>query len=104
MREASVILPVKDNDGASVEAAHRALQRELAETFGGFTYQLVTGAWADHGRIYRDKSREYRVACDWNDGKRQQLRLIAEGAGRKARQLAVYLRDDRGSVAILPTA
>lgn len=104
MREASIILPLRDNNGARVDAAHLALQRELAESFGGFTYAPVNGAWLDSGRLYRDRSREYRVAADWNDGLRQRLRLLAESAGRKARQLAVYVRDDRGAVSIVPTA
>lgn len=103
MREASIILPLRDNAGAKVEAAHKALQEALIASFGGFSHRPVWGAWQDGGTVYRDRSREYTVAADWNPALRVRLKRLARMAGVKARQVAMYVRDDTGEAHILPT-
>ncbi len=101
MREASFILPLANNEGRPVRAAHAAVERELASTFGGFSFRPITGAWREGGKLYRDKSREYIVAADWTPALKAKLRLIAEGAGRKAGQLAIYIKDASGNAEIV---
>lgn len=103
MREAALILPVRDNAGRSVSAAHTQLSSLLVDSFGGYTQRHCEGAWRDDtGHVHKDSSSEYAVAADWNDAKRDKLERIARVVGRKARQLSVYVRHDDGTVNILP--
>lgn len=101
MREASVILPARDNDGADLSALHLSFRHELLATYGGFTAAPVEGAWRDEatGRVYSDESTEYRIAADWTAPKAESVleRIAARYAGEMG-QLAVYVRHGSGDV------
>lgn len=105
MREARIILPVLDNEGRSLAPVHEMLTVDLIEAFGGVTCVDCMGAWQDHnGNVHREAGVAYDVAmepCTAND-----LRLveIAIGAGRSARQLAMYVRLADGRVEIIDMA
>jgi len=101
MREATLILPLKDNDGADLSAIHAILRAELVQTFGGFSAAALDGAWMDEesGRIFLDNSTEYRIAAAWTDRERSKLERIATCYAREAGQLALYVRHGDGEVA-----
>lgn len=106
MREASIILPRLDNNGADLSAVHAALAGALIAEFGGYTAQTVFGGWKDEktGAVYQEESTEYRVAADWNPAERESLEDTAALYGFKAGQLAVYVRHGSGAVVILDSA
>ena len=59
---ATLILPVDDNDGASLQELHKAVEGFLLARFGGFSASLITGKWADAaGTVYEDVSIRYEV-------------------------------------------
>lgn len=106
MRNATLILPVRDNDGADLSALHAVLSLELCEAFGGFTARDVRGAWRDEsdGRVYQDESTEYRIAADWNPAQRLALESIAARYCAEARQVCVYVEHANGAVSFIPPA
>ena len=106
MREAALILPLADNDGAPVASAHLYLQAALLGAFGGYTTTAVTGAWRDEatGLTYRDTSTEYRVAGAWEGDALARLQSIAARAAADAGQVCVYVRGPDGAVTFVPAA
>lgn len=107
MKEARFILPLADNSGLPLDLLHVDLERELCRRFGGATITASAGIWADNnGRVYREPGRCYDVAMA-DDGSPQANVLaklfagIAAAYGRRAGQLAVYLRHASGQVEIL---
>lgn len=105
MQEASIICPVKDNDGAPVDKAHFNLELALIDGFDGFTTQNVKGVWRDaaNGRTFRDDSIEYRVAADYAANPRLAARLenIAARFARDAGQLAMYVKHANGEIVLV---
>lgn len=104
MRNASIILPVRNNDGADLSALHAVLALELCNTFGGFTSSIVTGAWRDEtdGKVYQDESTLYRIAADWNPAQREELESIAARYCAEAEQVCVYVEHANGAVSFVP--
>lgn len=101
MREARIILPVLDNNGATLAHVHTGLKRSLCEAFGGYTALASQGGWLDSatGRLYEEAGIAYDVAVnpiDATHGRR--LRAIAAHAAREASQVCVYLRLPNGDV------
>lgn len=102
MREARIILPLADNDGRPVEAAHDYLKARVCRLFGGFTANPVMGGWMDNdGRLYEDRSIAYDVAMADTAENAKSVATIARIAGDMAKQLAVYTRLPDGSVDII---
>lgn len=80
MKLFEIILPVLDNSGEDLSAAHDAFVSYLLDKFGGFTSLDTKGAWKDDkGRVFRDASVTYRVASTTS--------LWGLGAVAKAREL-----------------
>jgi hypothetical protein len=104
MREALIILPVKDNNGRSIASAHSNLATRLIDAFGGLTTRAAQGAWVDHGKLYREDVTEYVVAYEPTAFNDETLREIAIHAGHEAKQLAIYTRFASGDVEIIDTA
>lgn len=94
MRIASFILPLLDNDGASLATVHDTVKADLIQAFGGFTASMVQGGWRDEdtGVIYSDESVRYEVAADWAANARLERRFenLCARFCREARQLAVF--------------
>lgn len=103
MRNASLILPLFDNDSRSLADLHTDLRRDLLDAFGGFTASDVTGAWRDEssGLEYVDDSIRYDVARDWAPRDVALLTDIAESYCGAARQLALCMIDPNGQVAFV---
>lgn len=60
--ERTIILPLKDNDGATLRSVHIELRAALLAIAGGFSHYRLSGAWQnDNGVIFTDKSIAYVV-------------------------------------------
>jgi hypothetical protein len=59
--EREVILPLADNDGASLRDVHTDFQNFLLKIAGGYSQQSIDGAWKDGDRVYLDHSIKYIV-------------------------------------------
>ena len=105
LREARIILPTTDNNGNTLEHVKRALEMELAKTFGGYTIIMTgRGGWMDP---HNDNSfaRHAITEAIWiidvavEDGPLQlELFIIARNLKIAARQDAIYLRLPNGEV------
>ena len=103
LREARLILPIRDNDGFGLALVKRALEVELAERFGGFT--LITsgrGGWMNGENSFsRNATTEtvwiFDVAVE-DDPLQPELFAIARKLKIDARQDAIYLRLPSGVV------
>ena len=97
MREASLILPERDNAGASLAAVHEGLQDRLCQAWGGFTVGYAkSGRSGRNGLLTREDVRVYTVAV--GEGETPALLTIARDLRRAARQEAIYLRLPDGQV------
>lgn len=65
MVERNIVLPLYDNDGASLEDVHETFKRELLLRAGGYSATRQSGAWQDEvsGIVYVDESIVYTVLC-----------------------------------------
>ncbi|ADU50188.1 hypothetical protein Tmar_0063 [Thermaerobacter marianensis DSM 12885] len=91
MVKATILVPVKDNDGRPFEwEAWQELQQRLLQ-FGGYTDGgLVAGAWESEGRVYQDENRQFIIALSsWRDVPR--FLDLAEWVRVRFRQEAVYI-------------
>ncbi|MCI0584141.1 MAG: hypothetical protein L0227_14875 [Chloroflexi bacterium] len=61
MIKAAFLVPIRDNDGRPFpRSSWIELERRLVDAFGGYSrMSAVHGAWEEHGRVYRDVSRQY---------------------------------------------
>ena len=99
MREAQIILPLADNNGAAYPDVLDALEQRLIRTFNGFTYAPATGAWVGpHNKLYREAVRVYSIAMEDTRANAAALRSIANLTRMEARQEAVYIRLPDGEV------
>ena len=98
MREASIILPERDNAGASLAAVHEALQDRLCQAWGGFVVGYAkSGRSGRNGLLTREDVRVYTVVV--GEGETPALlRIIARDLRRAAHQETIYLRLPDGAV------
>lgn len=100
MCEASIILPLKDNDGRERSDVHTKLETQLVEFFNGCTVTYGTGAWAHDGVVQREPVAIYTVAAEDDRATGFVLGPVARAHARMMGQKAVYWRDFLGSVHI----
>lgn len=98
MREASILLPTRNNDGMAVISAHAIVANALLDNFGGFTEESVRGQWLDNGRVYSDESIRYTVAATDTPDNRAKLEATARQACADAEQICLYVRGFDGIV------
>jgi hypothetical protein len=91
MRIAQINLPVLDNNGAGMVHVHEKLQRDLCTIFGGYTVTEAQGAWMDKGKLYAEPVMVYQVAYEPNASERQKIRMVADRAGKAAKQIAMFV-------------
>ncbi|MBB4039094.1 hypothetical protein GGR34_000729 [Microvirga flocculans] len=104
MREARIIVPLKDNDGNDLTAVHTFAKHALCRKFGGFTATPISGGWMDDdGTFYEDHSIAYDIAMV-PDRQDDVLRDLVLELGVMARQLAMYCRYASGTVEIIDTS
>jgi len=104
-KEARMILPLADNNGAPLSHVHAWLEGRLLAQFGGFTVEPIKGAWRDEAtnRVYYDESLRYTIAAQWSDGLAQRLESIAYEAKLKAEQECIYVQHATGAVVYVTT-
>jgi len=95
-REATIILPVRGNDGQDLAEVHAMLRERLAETFGGFTAASATGGWANGDAVQTEQVEVYTVAV--GEGSDETLRDLCATLAIAADQECVYYRDTSGYV------
>lgn len=61
MTELTVIVPTADNEGRTLQPVIQDWEAFLLSTVGGYTRDVVNGAWLDNGTVYRDESYRYVV-------------------------------------------
>lgn len=104
MREAMIILPNSDNDGALLADVQDFLAEQLIDAFNGCTIRAAFGAWrSPDGVTMREAVSEFIVACEPSAANAAKLRDIARHIGTVARQLAIYVRYASGDVEIIDT-
>lgn len=101
LRVGSIIVPIKDNKGKPLEALHRNVEAWLCTVFGGFTSQLVAGAWIKDGVRYDDVSVRYDVHYHNRSEQAGWLRDIAHKVMENSDQLSVAMLLD-GCPSIVP--
>jgi hypothetical protein len=63
--ELTVIVPLVDNDGHTLQPIISQFEAFLVDNAGGWTRDTVQGAWkAGNGRIYHDSSYRYVIVGD----------------------------------------
>jgi hypothetical protein len=99
-REAALLFPKRDNDGADLSKVHAALRADLLTAFGGYTVSEVSGQWrdSDTGAIYDDESLRYAVAAQWTPELTARLDSIARHYCAAAGQVTLYVMHAGGSV------
>lgn len=100
MREASIILPLNDNDGNGLLEVHNSLARALSEAFGGCTAVASSGYWYHEGRLYDEPGRVFTTAAEPTAVNNKMIAFLAKYYGEMAKQIAVYYRDFDGNVHI----
>lgn len=100
MREAMIILPLADNNGASLEAVHTNLKKAIVKAFGGYTATASEGGWysEETDTLYEEPGKAYAIACKDSVTVRNTLRTIAEDFATIAEQECLYLRLPSGEV------
>lgn len=68
MHLVQILLPLRDNEGTALPAAHfQAVRAELTDAFGGvttFSRAPATGLWEENGSVMRDDIIVYEVMTD----------------------------------------
>lgn len=101
MKEARIVMPVAPLMNSASAAAHAALRKSLAYTFGGYTSTEGLGAWVNNGSVVQDEVVIYDIACDEHkDATYDKLFTLAVEAGWALNQEAVYIRYPDGTVEI----
>lgn len=90
MYEVTVIVPVRDNAGKALTGERHKIERRLLELAGGYSRDKIVGAWlGDDGKLYRDESYRYTLACDAVTAAR--IRANASAWCSLLRQEALYV-------------
>lgn len=99
LRQASIILPINDNQGESLGAVHNKLQTTLCKLFGGFTAVDSFGGWlSPEGKLYREPGKLYKVAMEPTTSNAAVLRDIARGLAQEADQECIFVEQANGEV------
>jgi len=114
IREARIILPLRDNDGVELIEAKDGLEVKLMELCGGFTRATGVGGWDPNASKSRSASAKaqpleiltekvwiYDVACSNVQQNYANLTKIAVWLRDIARQQSVYLRLPSGDVTFI---
>lgn len=94
MKEYDLFVPLRYNDGASIEPAKlQILQARLLELFGGVTFfpQPNEGLWQSGGVTYRDEIVIYRVVTGNVRAARQFFRRLKEELKTALRQEEIFV-------------
>lgn len=103
LREACLIMPRHDNDGADLTSEHTSLAKELSFLAGGVTMRECSGVWFDGNKLVFDNNIEYTVALPQEEEVLREFERICLEYGARCRQHAVYYRMPDGTAVIKET-
>jgi len=102
LTSASIIIPVKDNDGSDNSSIIERTIRTLCETHGGATAWEAKGFWVNQkGRLFKDDVMVIQSAMTKQEGNREALRELARGILSDTDQEAVFVSHAGGDVEII---
>lgn len=102
LNTATIIIPVRDNDGSDNAAVIERTIRALCETHGGATAWNASGYWVSpEGRLYQDDVRVIQSAMTKTDANKSALRALARDVLADTDQEAVYVSYAGGEVEII---
>jgi hypothetical protein len=104
MREAMIICPRNDNEGASLLGVQRAAVTRLIKAFGGCTIREAFGCWEHDGKVIAEPVWELVAACEDTPANAALLTDVAKFVGASGGQFCVYARFANGNVEIIDTA
>jgi len=88
VKTGTLVLPIQDNEGRAVDAAHATVREWLLDLFGGFTEHASTGVWRNaRGEIQREPGVFYTFS---GDAIPDAFERVVRYVGAQARQDAVY--------------
>jgi hypothetical protein len=66
MKRATFTIPKQDNEGRTFpKTTILEIQRNILETYGGYTVRSVHGGWMDgDGKVYQEQNFEYTVVLE----------------------------------------
>jgi hypothetical protein len=98
--EATIVLPVVDNNGRPLDAPWQAALELLTKEFGGATLgPAQEGCWRDgQGKLRREPVRP--VVVSFERGRLGRFREVLDEVGRKLGQEAVYARFEEPRVEV----
>lgn len=102
LTSASIIIPMKDNDGSDNSPIIERTIRTLCETHGGATAWEAKGFWVNNsGRLFKDDVMVIQSAMTKQEGNREALRELARGILADTDQEAVFVSHAGGDVEII---
>lgn len=90
MQEVTIVLPVCDNTGKSLDKEIARILKLVLTVAGGYSTSKQTGAWLDNGKVYHDEA--IRMVTVVETDKVCRLRTIAVMAKLIMRQEAVFFQ------------
>lgn len=102
LNTATIIVPLKDNDGSDNSAVIDRTIRSLCETHGGATSWVAKGYWVNaNGKLFADDVVVIQSAMTKSEGNREALRALAALVLADTDQEAVYVSYPGGEVEII---
>jgi hypothetical protein len=99
---ATIIVPLKDNDGSDNSPIIERTIRTFCETHGGATAWDAQGYWVSpEGRLYEDGVKVIQSAMTKQEGNREALRELARDILADTDQEAVFISHPGGDVEII---
>jgi hypothetical protein len=96
-----VVVPIRDNEGLSLDQEIDSIRQELLVLAGGYTESPCSGAWRSNGRTYFDQSVAISVVTSTEIADIIIQRLAPVWA-RRLRQECLYLERAQVDVAFVP--
>ena len=102
LNTASIIIPLKDNDGSDNSQVIERTIRTLCETHDGATAWEAKGYWVNpKGKLFKDDVTVIQSAMTKQEGNREALRELARDILSDTDQEAVYVSHPGGDVEII---
>lgn len=102
LREAAIILPIRDTRGNPTETYRRKFVEALILAFGGVTVTNAEGYWrSPSGQVVAEPVKIYTVAAPATGKSADTLQRLAAEACIALAQEAIYLRYHDGEVVLL---
>jgi hypothetical protein len=100
--ESNIVLPLRDNEGKSLNEAHTWLKQTMLSNWSGYGAVEANGGWVSpSGQVMEDTNIVYTVAIPCSKKERSKLVEIATKLKSIAKQEAIYLKECTGAVKLI---